>query len=150
MDFCQRINIETKGSCKVGAGPYGFGMSNPAESRLHLIVSMEPNPVDDVTNTIFTNSKNYMVGLVGVLTAEDGEERVYSADTVKEFSPQGSMEEQMKAALITLGTLKLRISSQTCHEVFGDMAVEQMNEAAKASQELEEETEQKQTGMMQM
>lgn len=126
LKLASRLYDLSGGLCKAGAGPGGVGISTSDGSRVHLILSYDPNPVQD--HVIFSKKiKQYEVRVTGCW-AESGEPvRQEELEALLDIADPAT--QKVAEALWGLTQETHTVSTEECNEAFDVLAGWQMREA---------------------
>jgi len=131
LDFIQRIEELTEGQCKVGPGPYGFGVENKHSSDIRLIIITNPDTVQD-TVVISPEIKSFEVSVAGFSRSKG---RMVTDEEIKKAAlHSGDLPTQTVAkAIQALSMQPMQISGKDFGDAFDILAEKEM-EAAEAKE----------------
>lgn len=119
------IRSRTYGMCRVGPGPYGFGVSNNNPARIGLFLNISPNPYDGQASAVSDSA----VLTVTVEAFEKGTsfDKMLSIEDIRSFRQDKDPATCAVAkAILTISGKPIQISKAEYDEAFHIMACQDM------------------------
>lgn len=125
MELAAKIRSLTYGMCRVGPGPYGFGVYNTNPARIGMVISIDPDPYSHV----FPRTEENEMHRVAVKMFLKGEkDEMISMEMAGRFQQDCDPATRTIAkAFLKISTEPFQISTQECDEAFDMMAQREMH-----------------------
>lgn len=127
LELAERMRQLTSGICRVGIGPYGFGVRNDRVSPMGLLVHLSPNPYGD--EPLDPNVKEISVSVSSFLWTED--KRTVPIETEEAVRMQEESSDPVTrlvaSALRELEKAPFAVTIDECDDAFSVLAEKEMN-----------------------
>lgn len=116
------IRLKTYGMCRVGVGPWGFGMCNQNPSRIGLVINLSPNPYGD--KPVSPEVTECTVKVLGFLK---GSKPFLSPEEAETQSGSDPATLVVARALKEFSLSPIVVSTKECDAAFGELLKRDMN-----------------------
>lgn len=123
LAFTEKIRRLTCGMCRVGSGPYGFGVCNGSPSRIGLVVCLTPDPFGN--QSLPPDAKDLTASVEAF--NKQSRKKISTAEAAGLSESSDPATRMVASTLLELTREPLTVSAQECVDAFDVLADRRMN-----------------------
>jgi len=133
LDYIEKIERLTDGQCKVGPGPFGFGVHTELSSKIGLVITSDPDMFQD-TVIMPLEIKNYEISVAGYNTS-DSKKLTDSELEIAALDSGDPATQKIANAIKELSKQSFQVSAEDCSDAFDVLAKREIEGVEKNSRE---------------